>query len=176
MRTRGFSLIEVLIALALLCVAVLGVLQLVALAVSATNVARVQGLTVALASARLEQLRALTFDFDELGSPATDVNTNLSSATPGPAGNGLTPGGSLDSSVSGYVDHLDHVGQWVGNGARPPADAAYTRRWAIAPSTPAANVLVVEVAVFPVAGPAGGAAPGVPGSTRFATLIARRQR
>src|SRR5918993_924275 len=107
MRTRGFSLIEVLIALALLCVAVLGVLQLVAIAVAATNAARIQSLTVALASARLEQLRALTFEFDDAGSPATDMTTDLSAATPGPSGNGLAPGGSIDSSVSGYVDHLD---------------------------------------------------------------------
>jgi hypothetical protein len=40
----------------------------------------------------------------------------------------------------------------------------------------AANVLVLDVAVFAVAGPAGGTAPGAPGSTRFTTLVARRQR
>ena len=176
MSSRGFSLLEVLIALVLLCVAVLGVLQLVAVAVSATNGARVQSLAVALASARLEQLRALTFEFDDLGSPATDLTTDLSTATPGPAGNGLASGGSIETSVSGYVDHLDRVGSWVGNSTAPPPDAAYTRRWAVTSSPVAANVLVLDVAVFAVAGPTGGTAPGAPGSTRFTTLIARRQR
>lgn len=176
MGTRGFSLIEVLIALVLLVVAVLGVLQLVALAVSATNSARVQSLTVTLASARLEQLRTLTFDFDDTGSATTDLSTNLSTATPVPGGSGLTPGGSLDTSVGGYVDHLDRVGQWVGNSTSAPADAMYTRRWAVTASSLAPSVLVLEVAVFPVASPVGNAARAAPGSTRVATLIGRRQR
>ena len=176
MHSRGFSLIEVLIALVLLSVAVLGVLQLVAVAVSATNAARLQSLTVALASARLEQLRALTFEFDELGSPSTDLTTDLSTATPGPAGNGLASGGSVETSVGGYVDHLDRLGAWIGNSTAPPLDAAYTRRWAVTVSPFAANVLVLDVAVFPVAGSTGGAGPGAPGGTRLTTLIARRQR
>ena len=176
MSTKGFSLIEVLIALALLVVAVLGVLQLVALALSTTNSARVQTLTVALASARLEQLRALTFDVDDTGSATTDLDTNLSTATPGPGGSGLAPGGALDSSVGGFVDHLDRVGQWVGNSTTVPADAVYTRRWAVTASSLAADVLVLEVAVFPVVSPIGGASRVAPGSTRVATLVGRRQR
>ena len=176
MGTRGFSLIEVLVALALLCVAVLGVLQLVALAISATNSARVQSLTVSLAASRLEQLRLLTFEYDDTGAAATDLSTNLSSATPAPGGNGLTPGGAIDSSIGGYVDHLDRVGQWAGNGTAAPASAAFTRRWAITPSSLAPNVLVLEVAVFPVASAVGAAAPGAPGATRLTTLVGRRQR
>lgn len=177
MACRGFSLIEVLIAVALLSVAVLGGVQLVAISMQAMAAARSQNLTVVLASARLEDLRGLTFEFDDLGIASTDLQTDLSITPRALAGGGLTPGGSIMSSVNGYVDHLDGRGRWVGRGPGVPPAAAYTRRWSIAPSVAAPDALVLEVLVFPVAGPQTSMTGlGVPGAARMLTLLSRRQR
>ena len=177
MTSRGFSVLEVLIALALLSVAVLGGVQLVSVSIQAISAARAQNLSVALASTRLEDLRGLTFEFDDLGVPSTDLQTDLTITPHTSAGSGLAPGGSTTSSVNGYVDYLDGRGDWVGAGAGVPPAAAYVRRWSIAPSSVAPDTLVLEVLVFPVAArPGGGAAVGVPGASRMVTLLARRQR
>ena len=79
---RGFSLVEVLIALLLLSVGVLAVAPMF-ISASRENVAGADiGSTGAMAVARLETLR--TADFDD-----------------------LTAGGSLTSNVTGYFDDLD---------------------------------------------------------------------
>jgi prepilin-type N-terminal cleavage/methylation domain-containing protein len=177
MNLRGFSLIEVLVAVGLVCIAVLGGVQLVVAAMQAMSAARAQNLAVSLASARLEELRGLRFEFDDTGVPVTDLGTDLSTAVPTASGSGLAAGGSIQTSVTRYVDHLDRLGQWVGNSASPPPQAAYTRRWSLTPSAHAFDALVAEVAVFPTAASlTGGSASGVPGSARFVTLLARTQR
>jgi prepilin-type N-terminal cleavage/methylation domain-containing protein len=175
MTSRGFSVIEVVIAVALLSMAVLGGLHLVSVSMRAISAARAHNLAVVLASARLEDLRGLTFEFDDAGLPATDLQTDVSITPRTAGGGGLTAGGSIAVSVNGYVDHLDGRGRWVGAGPAVPAAAAYVRRWAIAPSVVAPDTLVVEVLVSPVAGqPAGGI--GVPGSAHMVTLLSRKQR
>ena len=175
MTCRGFSLIEVLIALALLAVAVLGGVQLVTISMQAISTARVQNLSVVLASARLEDLRGLTFEFDDLGSPSPDLQTDLTTTPRTSSGSGLATGGSIASNVNGYVDHLDGQGNWVGTGAVAPPAAAYTRRWSISPSAVAPDSLVLEVLVLPVVA-APGAGRGAPGAAHLVTLIARKQR
>ena len=177
MAARGFSVIEVLIAVALLSVGVLGGVQLVAMSMQAMAAARSQNLTAVLASARLEDLRGLTFEFDDLGMASTDLQTDLSVTPRSSAGGGLTAGGSITASVDGYVDHLDGRGAWVRGGPAVPPDAAYTRRWSIAPSVAAPDSLVLEVLVYPVAGPRTGTeGRGVPGAAYMVTLMSRRQR
>ena len=172
MTSRGFSVLEVLIAVALLSVAVLGGVQLVVISVQAISAARAHNLAVVLASTRLEELRGLTFDFDDTGTPATDLQTDLSTTPHTTGGSGLSAGGSIASSVNGYVDHLDGRGNWVGAGPGLPPAAAYVRRWSIGPSVVAPDTLVIEVLVFPV----GAAGDGAPGAARMVTFLSRRQR
>ena len=153
MGTRGISLIEVLISLGILLAAGIGNSQLFATAVRAMTDARAQTLTVVLASARLEQLRALAFELDADGQRVTDVLTDLSSETPGPGGQGLR-GASTDSlavTTPGFVDYLDDRGQWVGAGAAPPHRAVYVRRWAVEPSADTSDLVTIQVLVRPLA-------------------------
>lgn len=175
--SRGFTLVEVLIAVALLSLAALGSVQLVAVSIQTVAAARTQTLAVLLASARLEELRGLTFEFDDQGLPSTDVQTDLSTTPAGAGGPGLSPGGSVTANIGGYVDHLDHQGGRIGSGPVPPHGAAYVRRWSIAPSANSPDVLVLEVAVLPVAAQlTGGSRFGVPGAAYLTTQLARRQR
>lgn len=175
--SRGFTLVEVLLAITLLSLAALGGVQLVAVSIQSTAAARTQTLSVVLASVRLEELRSLTFEFDDQGLPSTDLQTDLSTLPPAAGGPGLAPGGSLTTSVSGYVDYLDHRGGRIGNGTVVPPGAAFVRRWSVAASVVAPGVLVLEVAVLPVAAQlTGGSGLGVPGDTYVVTQLARRQR
>lgn len=173
MQTRGFTLVEVLIAMGVLLTAALGGVSLVALSTRAMHVARIQGVTVLAASARLDELRGLQFEFDEAGRRVTDLSTNIAVDPPGPGGGGLTPGGNTDRDVSGFVDYLDATGQWVGTGPAVPRSAVYIRRWAI-DAWDGADLVVLRVVV----GPVGHAddLSGAPGGTRLATALARVRR
>ena len=82
MDDRGFTLLEALVALAILTVAALATAQLLGAAAIAVHDSRVQALTTTLAAQRMEQLVAADW-----------------SATP--------PGGSLDTDVAGYRDYLE---------------------------------------------------------------------
>src|SRR5688500_17210506 len=72
MHSRGFTLLEVVIALSILCVAVLTIAQLLGLSAEGMAVSRAQTMTTTLASARLEQLRTLTLACDDAGGRITD--------------------------------------------------------------------------------------------------------
>lgn len=176
MQMRGFTLVEVLVAMAVLSAATLGGAHLMAFATRGMLVARMQGTAAVAASARLDQLRSLRFEFDRDGHPVTDTSTDLTVDPPAPGGNGLAPGGpsTLDGNVTGFVDYLDAAGVWVGNGASPPRGAVFVRRWAIeGPGHP--DVIVLQVLVRPVAnGPGGGRRQ--PGDARLFTARARVQR
>jgi prepilin-type N-terminal cleavage/methylation domain-containing protein len=175
--SRGFTLVEVLIAVALLSLAALGAVQLVVVSLQAVTAARTQTLSVALASARLEELRGLTFEFDGQGLRSSDVQADLSTIPAGAGGPGLSPGGSVTANIGGYVDHLDHQGGRIGGGPVAPPGAAYVRRWAVATSASHPDVLVLEVAVLPLAAAlTGGAGAGLPGAAYLTTQLARRQR
>ena len=119
----GFTLIEVLIAMALIAVVVVGLAGLITLAVRVAQGAREQTLASILAAQKLEQLRS----------------------TPGSSG--PMPGGSLDTSLPGYADWLDERGQLAGGAGV----AVYVRRWAVAPAPSLSNVAVLSVLVSTVA-------------------------
>lgn len=173
MRSRGFTLVEVLVAMGLLLGATAGGVYLLAFATRAMHVARLQGVSALAASARLDELRSLRFEFDADGQRLTDTSTNLAVDPPGTAGSGLAPGGpgTLVTNVSGFVDYLDAAGAWVGNGPSPPPTAAFVRRWAIeAPD--GADLLVLQVLVRPIA--AGNVRRGA-GGARLVTARARVQ-
>lgn len=154
--SRGFSLVEVLVAMGLLTVVSLGVAQMFALTARANLMAKGQTSTTAMAEQKLEQLRGLTWGFDLQGQglPLSDTTTNLTVTPPAHNGSGLNPSptDSLEQNTAGFVDFLDGAGQWVGTGTTPPASAVYIRRWSIQPlPTNPNNTLVIQVLVTPVA-------------------------
>jgi type II secretory pathway pseudopilin PulG len=154
-REEGFSLIEVLFAMAVLMTAALGLAQMFALSIHRNAGARHQTSTTVLAMQKMEQLRALTCGFDPASpdTPISDLTSDLATDPPGSTGHGLNPSPveSLDVNTSGYVDFLDKRGQWVGTGATPPPSAQYIRRWSIQPlPTNPNNTLLLQVLVTPI--------------------------
>ena len=154
-NSRGFSLVEVLVAMGLLTVVSLGVAQLFALSTRANVIAKGATSTTAMAEQKLEQLRGLTWGFDLAGQglPLSDTTTNLAVMPPTHDGSGLNPSPSdaLEQNTTGFVDFLDGGGNWVGTGSTPPATAVYIRRWSIQPlPTNPNNTLVIQVLVTPV--------------------------
>jgi prepilin-type N-terminal cleavage/methylation domain-containing protein len=154
-NSRGFSLVEVLVAMGLLTAVSLGVAQLFALSTRANVIAKGATSTTAMAEQKLEQLRGLTWGFDIAGQglPVSDTTTNLTVTPPTHDGSGLNPSPSdaLEQNTAGFVDFLDGGGSWVGTGSTPPATAVYIRRWSIQPlPTNPNNTLVIQVLVTPV--------------------------
>ena len=178
MKDRGFTLMEVLVALALICVAALGGIQLVAVATGMMSRARVDSLATGLASSRMEQLRALRFEFDSTGVRVTDLATDISAQPAAPGGSGLAISGAaaLDGNVPGAVDFLDRNGTWIGNGPSSPARTAFVRRWAIEATDAGGDLLVLQVLVRPVASGSAGGSQRVAGEVRLVTLRARTVR
>jgi len=176
MPDRGFTLVEVLVAMLVLCAAALGGMQLVAIATEMMGRARAESLAASLAASRMEQLRSLRFEFDDSGLRVTDATTSLATDPPGPGGAGLNPSGaSLASNVSGLADFLDGAGAWVGSGTAPPSGAAFVRRWSIEPADAGGDLLVLQVLVRPVAAGSPGARRAR-GEARYVSLLARTRR
>lgn len=147
----GFSLLEVLVATTVFAVAVAGLADVCAMATRANATARATTVATMLAVQKMEQLRALTWGFDELSQPLSDTTTDISgSADTRNAGAGLSPSprGALAQNTAGYCDFLDAAGQPLGGGAVPPATAVFVRRWSVEPlpSNPA-DTLVLQVIV-----------------------------
>jgi prepilin-type N-terminal cleavage/methylation domain-containing protein len=160
MQTRlssGFTLVEVVVALALLVVVTIGVVRLFAISIEAGRAARDRTIAVSLATGKIEQLRSLEWrlELDSAGVLAsrTDSSSNLSLDPVGGGGPGLneSPPGTLDANMPPYVDFLDRRGKWVGTGALPPGEAVYVRRWAVhrLPADPD-RVVVLQVLVATV--------------------------
>ena len=120
---HGFSLIEVMVASAILGCAVLSVAQLVATATAATADARRVSEATLLAWQKLDELRSLAFAFDDGGLPVTDPLL-----VPSPAG-------TLSADTDGYVERVDD---------------RYRRRWAVAPAAGNPDLLMLRVRVLPV--------------------------
>jgi type II secretory pathway pseudopilin PulG len=130
--TRGFTLVETLVATGVLVTAVAGLAQLFALSARFTRDSAQHGAALVAAQDKLESLRALRFSYDDSGAPLTDPGLQPS------------PPASLSANTDGYVDWLDHAGNPASEGR-----ASYARRWRIA--TLAANdpaALVIDVCVF----------------------------
>ena len=119
----GFSLIEVMVASAILGCAVLSVAQLVATATAATADARRVSEATLLAWQKLDELRSLAFAFDDAGLPVTDPDLSPS------------PAETLTNDIDGYVERLDNQ---------------YRRRWAIAPAAGNPDLLILRVRVVAI--------------------------
>ena len=151
----GFTILEVIVALALLATMAAGIAPLFQVAAGAARGARAQTSATALAAQKMEQLRALTWGYDAAGLiRLSDSSTDLSSDPPTALGTGLGPSpiDSLNHDTSGYTDYLDGAGRWVGAGTTPPSRATFIRRWNIQPSPTNADTLVLQVLVSTVVG------------------------
>lgn len=148
----GLTLIEVCLAMLIIGVAALAAGRLVGVSLQAVLAARQQTSATYLAGQKLEQLRSLTWRFDEHAAlqPVSDVTTALDAATPAGGGSGLqpSPSNSISANTGGFVDFLDERGQWVGTGSAAPSAAVFIRRWNVR-SLPAQPVdaLVLSVLV-----------------------------
>jgi len=150
--SEGFTLIEVCVAMIIVSIAALAAGQLSGVSLQAVVSARHQTSATYLAVQKLEQLRALTWRFDEQAvlQPASDATTAVESAMPAAGGRGLQPSppNSMSLNTGGYVDFLDERGQWVGTGSTAPAAAVFIRRWNVRPLTlRPADALVLSVLV-----------------------------
>lgn len=155
----GFSLVEVLAATVILTVALMSLAQLFAISTRSNFTARSNTFAALLAQQKMEQLRGLTWGFDVLNLPVSDITTDTSTGLavegcPAPgAGGGATglspsPWGSLQQNISGWVDYIDQNGCLLGGGATPPPGAVFIRRWSVEPlpNNPN-NTLILQVLV-----------------------------
>jgi type II secretory pathway pseudopilin PulG len=147
----GFSLVEVLIATSLLATSLVALAQLFAISVKNNAVAKNGTFTQVLAGQKMEQLRGLTWGFDPLGLPISDVATDTTvspEVTTGGKGLAPSPSNTLQSNTDGYVDYLDPNGNALGGGTVVPDNASFIRRWFIEPlPTNPNNTLVIQVLV-----------------------------
>ena len=171
----GFSLVEALVALALLAIALASMGQLAVVSVGANIEARHASALTAAAFDKMEQLRALAWGFDAFGLPVSDTSSDASrvpSLAAGGQGLMPSPPGTLDADTQGYCDYLSADGAWKGSGPGVPPGAVYVRRWAVAPlaSNPDALVLSVHAGRVP---PAGSATYPLVGAATLTTIRIR---
>lgn len=177
-NVRGFALLEVLIASALIATIAAGATLLVSMALRASRQSRVRTIAALLASEKMEQLRSLTWTHVTTPAPAismsySDLTTDLSNSPATDDGPGLltSPAGTLTANVVGYVDYLDANGRWIGHGPSAPAPAVYIRRWAVRSlAADPDNILVLEV----VAGTRGASGVLLSDTVRLVSIEARK--
>ena len=159
--TRGFTLIEVVVAVAVLVSVLAGVAGVWAMTAASIRAAREQTLAMQLARDKLEHLAALTWGVRSIGGVdvlASDVTTNMSRvpATTDGAGTRASPADSLGASRATYADYLDAGGRWLAAGPSPPAGARFVRRWWLARTGSGSSemllfqVLVATVSADPI--------------------------
>jgi len=132
---EGTSILEVLIASAILVTLMAGLLSLVGLAISTTeNQGHLAARTTEYAQDKMEQLMALTYN-----DSTSDTRTFPAA---GSGGTGLAVGGSSNTNapVALYVDYLDDSGNLCGTtgaacvapvGTTPPTGWFYQRCWQV---------------------------------------------
>ena len=170
-RTDGFTLLEVLVALAILCCVLVTLPQVLLQASAAASAARRTALASVLAAEKLEQLRGLAWGYDADGAAVQDLRSDITrSPAEGEGGIGLSPGGALDANTPGFVDYLDADGAWQGGVSQPPG-TLFVRRWSVSPLPDGpAEALVLRVRVLIAAGGSNGSVE----AAELATLKTRR--
>ncbi len=145
MYVKGFSLVEVLVAMALVASSALGLAELFALAARVTQASRIDTVMTMAAETKMAELRGLTWAYDPAGGGAPISDPALATS----------PASALRTNTSGFVDFIDGAGAVVGVGTAAPRQGVYLRRWSIAPM-PAdpVNTLVLQVMAAPVTRPA----------------------
>ncbi|MGH9161873.1 MAG: type IV pilus modification PilV family protein [Vicinamibacteraceae bacterium] len=176
---HGFTLVECVTALAIIVVLAVGGATLVDRAVHAGRQAHVRTVAIALAAAKMEELRALTWRFDREADGSdvrvSDFVSDLTQAPPVAGGPGLraSPADATVRNAPGYVDCIDALGRAVGTGTSPPPTARYVRRWAVVPlASDPEDGLTLIVVVSTVAEQA----RSTDGSWNVARLVSFRSR
>ncbi|MEW6320922.1 MAG: hypothetical protein AB1635_07525 [Acidobacteriota bacterium] len=150
----GFSLAETIVATGIMLTGLIAAAQLFTIAMSSNMASKTQTFAAVLAHEKMEQLRSLTWGFDNVGLPVSDYTSNITVDPPTATGGlGLTPSpaNSLTENVDGYVDYVDADGVTLGGGVNPEAGTAYVRRWSVEPlPTNPNNTLILQVFVFKV--------------------------
>ena len=135
----------------LLATGLVATAQMFAIATRGNMAAQRTTYAATLAQEKMEQLRGLTWGYDEVGLPLQDYTTNISVDPPTNNGVGLqaSPDNALSSNVNGYVDYVDRYGNTLGGGPFAPAETVYVRRWSVEPlPTNPNNTLILQVLVF----------------------------
>ena len=146
---RGFSLVEVVVAMAITTTATLAIAQLSIMSVRANRVARSTTVATVLALQKLEQLQSAGW-------------TELTASPPE----------ALGRNTGGFCDFLDANGGTLAGETSTPDGAVFVRRWALDPFS-SGDALVIQVVVVPV----GRAASGVVGrGPEEARLVGIRTR
>lgn len=131
--TRGFTLLETLIATGILLTALAGVAQLFVLGSQLGRQAGASGVALLAAQNKLEVLRGLTFGFGESGN--TETSPELAAS----------PDQSLNENTPPFLEWLDAAGEVQDEGE----GAAFVRRWRITPLEPGPpDAITIEVCVF----------------------------
>ena len=151
----GLTLIETLIALALLLVVSVGVLGLGAIAMATTeNQGHLLARTAEYAQDKMEQLLALTFCDGDSDTTVLPTNPGTGQGLAGCAAplnnNGTGVGGSSSPSapVAGYVDYLDTSGNLLPSaGGAAPSGWQYIRVWQISSANATNTVKQITVTV-----------------------------
>ncbi len=116
---RGFTLLEVMVALGLLAGGFLALAQLLVVASRVSHLSRANTMATGLAARQLEHLQSLAWGCAVDGTAVGDI--------------AMSPPGALDVDTDGFVDYLDDGGVAVGSGLSPPTGAMFTRRWSVEP-------------------------------------------
>jgi hypothetical protein len=153
---EGSSLIEVIVASALLVTLMVGLMSMAGFAISTTeNQGHLAARTTEYAQDKMEQLLALPF------SDTTSDTRSFPAAASG--GSGLAVGGSYDlnSPVALYVDYLDDNGNLCGtpgaacaapSGTTAPSGWYYKRAWKVETPPGTADLKQITVASATVRG------------------------
>lgn len=169
------------VAAALVATIAVGVAQIVDQSIRASVVARGRTVATVLALQKMEQLRSLAWSeaLDPTTGvfvPSSDLTTDLSTdpITSGGPGLAPSPATTLEDNAPPYVDYLDALGSWVGNGPAKPPEAVYIRRWSVQPlEAHPADALVLQVLVTTVSG---GSPRPMAGDVRLVSVKTRRAR
>ena len=145
----GMSLIELMIALAILLVVSVGILSMAMISITTTeNQGHLAARTAEYAQDKMEQLLSLAFT-DCTGTftctDTTTIDTTTNSYTLGVGGTGLAAGGSVTTATNGYVDYLDASGNPLGGGATAPSNWSYQRMWLVTDVSTTLKQITVKV-------------------------------
>jgi prepilin-type N-terminal cleavage/methylation domain-containing protein len=150
-NAAGFSLLEVMVATSLLATALVALAQMFAISTRSNIGSRNSTYAAVLAQQKMEELKSLSWGFDQNGLPISDIATDTTQ-TPEPpvGGTGLSPSPStsLQENTNGWVDYIDAYGNKLGTGDHAPVNAIDHRRWSVSPlPTNPNNTLVIQVLV-----------------------------
>jgi prepilin-type N-terminal cleavage/methylation domain-containing protein len=149
----GMSLLEVMIALAILLIASIGIMTMGTVAIATTeNQGHLAARTSEYAQDKMEQLNSLSWG---------DLTSDTTVFPPTSTGSGLTVGGSSDPNYpvttpgTGYVDYLDISGQPTTS----TGDWFYIRVWQVSTFAPNLKQITVTAKARRQVGAPAGALP-----------------